>query len=369
MSEKRYVVETIQAKSLENNPLNSPSERELHIYLPPNYFDSNKRYPVIYFLNGYSGNNKKLAVSPRIEDNLFVFPTSYPPEIKNQIDFDRLPSYVKFDELITTGELPPFIFVEPDGSLHLPHKLGVKEAWGDVKTKGCFYVNSPFTGNYEDYIVNDVVGYMDKNYRTIQDKQHRAIMGLSMGGVGTLSIISAHANKFNAAASISPAEVTIDNIKDFLDFKLIPPLFAKLLGKEMAKQAINAFWVDALDTVDLIYSKDNPLVSSIEQDATGKIVRWNQQASENWQKYDLINKFRDNSEALKDVHILLNCEKTDDFGCAWRTQTLHEALVELGIDHKYDLYSDPKAAALSAHYFGCLYSILPSIGFCLQHLT
>ena len=58
---KRYIINNFRATSLEDNPLSSPVERDLRIYLPPNYFDSeNKRYPVIYYLHGYGG-NKKMA--------------------------------------------------------------------------------------------------------------------------------------------------------------------------------------------------------------------------------------------------------------------------------------------------------------------
>ena len=62
--------------------------------------------------------------------------------------------------------------------------------------KGSFYLNSPFTGNYEDYIVNDVIDYVDGSYRTLPEKQHRALMGVSMGGYGTLSICLNHPELF-----------------------------------------------------------------------------------------------------------------------------------------------------------------------------
>lgn len=71
MSENdRYRIDRFHATSLENNPLNSPVERDLFVYLPPRYLDSEtQRYPVIYFLYHYSCNNKFITVYPRPEDN------------------------------------------------------------------------------------------------------------------------------------------------------------------------------------------------------------------------------------------------------------------------------------------------------------
>ncbi|MFQ6124678.1 MAG: hypothetical protein ACE5R6_08755 [Candidatus Heimdallarchaeota archaeon] len=70
-----------------------------------------------------------------------------------------VPYYMQFDKLINVGEVPPFIFAQPDGSLHLPQLSGVKMATGVELTKGCMYKNSPYTGQYEDYIIQDVLAY------------------------------------------------------------------------------------------------------------------------------------------------------------------------------------------------------------------
>nr|MDO8099762.1 alpha/beta hydrolase-fold protein [Candidatus Njordarchaeota archaeon] len=68
--EDTYRIGRLHSKSLEGNPINSRTDRELHIYLPPGYFQSeNRRYPTIYFLHGYGGNSQKMTVSPRLEDN------------------------------------------------------------------------------------------------------------------------------------------------------------------------------------------------------------------------------------------------------------------------------------------------------------
>ncbi|MFX1253677.1 MAG: alpha/beta fold hydrolase [Promethearchaeota archaeon] len=363
---KRYRIDKFHAKSLNNNPLDSPSNRELYVYLPPTYFESEIRYPTIYFLHGYNGNNQNMTVVPRLEDNKNLPADLIPPEILEQIDLERIPSYLLFDELITKGELAPFIFVQPDGSLHLPHKDGARGLTGEVQTKGSFYINSPYSGNYEDYIIKDVIEYVDTNYRTISDKQHRALMGGSMGGYGTLRLCINHPEKFIAGVSLSPGNITPN--PELLDWKLVTPVFEKLLGRETAEELGASGWNDILDTIDLIFSKEVPLLPSIKRDKSGKIVGWDETASNNWQKHDINFMLRERSDALKKVHLLLNCESTDEFGLTRGTQKIHETLAELKIDHHFEIYSDP-GTSLSPHMFGIAYNIIPGIHFCLQYFT
>jgi len=226
------------------------------------------------------------------------------------------------------------------------------------------FVNSPYTGNFEDYIVKDVIDYVDANYRTIPDRQHRAIIGGSMGGYGALSICLHHPEKFIAAVALSPANITID----LLDWKLITPIYEKLLGREIAEQLGASSYSDILDTFDIIFSRDNPLMPSIKRDKNGKIVEWDKKAANNWQKYDINHMIRKNPNALKKVKLLINCEDTDEYGLTGEARKIHETLEELGIKHQFEIYSDPKAA-LSPHILGIAYHILPGIKFCLQQLT
>jgi len=142
----------------------------------------------------------------------------------------------------------------------------------------------------------------------------------------------------------------------------------KILGKKFSNKIGDSTWDDILDTYDIIFSKDNPLIPSIKRDESGNILNYNEVAKNNWEKYDLNNIIRENSEALKEVHLLLNCESTDEFGLAEVAKKIHDTLIELKIDHQFDLYSDPKAA-LTPHILGIGYNILPSIRFCVQYFS
>lgn len=153
-------LDTIPAPSLEANLVDEPAKRDIFIYLPPSYGDPNKRFPAVYYLPGY-GDSSMIG---------FNLPDS-------------------MDALIENGKVNEMIIVVASGT----SRLG-----------GSFYVNSPVTGNWEDYIVKDVVGYVDSHYRTLAQAESRGITGHSMGGFGALNIAMRHPDVFSAVYSMSP---------------------------------------------------------------------------------------------------------------------------------------------------------------------
>ena len=364
-SNERYQVINFKAKSLENNPINSPVERKLAVYLPPDYFKTEEEYPVVYFIHGYTGNIDNLSVTPRWDDNKNLPLDFIPPDVLKMFDLENIPSYTKFDELITEGGWMPFIFVQPDASLYLPHYLGHKEISGAVKTKGSFYINSPYTGKFADFIIKDVIEYIDTNYRTIPNREHRALIGPSMGGYGALFLFFNYPNIFNSVASLSPANLTIN----ILNHKMLTPINEVLYGKEEAIELGRAAIEDITDTFDMITSKNNPIISSIKQDEKGNIIHLNEVAVKNWQYYDLVNIIKQNvlknSEAFKKVNLMLNCHRKDEYGFADQTKKLHNTLIEVGIDHQFEIYKDYRAK-LAPHMLGIAYKILPAIKFSIQ---
>jgi len=160
----------IPAPSLENNLVSEPTEREIRIYLPPSYGNPAKLYPVVYYLPGYGD--------------------------RDMIGF-RLPD--SMDTLIQNGKVNEMIVVVANGV----SQMG-----------GSFYVNSPVTGNWEDFIVRDVVGYVDSHYRTLAQAESRGITGHSMGGFGALNIAMRHPEVFGAAYSMSPGLFDEDGLSE-----------------------------------------------------------------------------------------------------------------------------------------------------------
>ncbi|NVK84171.1 MAG: alpha/beta fold hydrolase [Cytophagia bacterium] len=163
-SESRVVVDSVYSKNLENDFNENPT-RAVSVYLPPGYDDSSQKYPVVYFLHGFMGNH-------------VIF-----PQMKEVLDY-----------AIESKKIKPFIFVISDQY---------------TTYEGSFYSNSGVFGNWEDFTTYDLVNYVDKNYRTIADKESRGITGHSMGGYGALKIAMHHPDIFSSVYALSPGALTI----------------------------------------------------------------------------------------------------------------------------------------------------------------
>lgn len=140
--------------------LNGMSRRRMAVYLPYGYSSSSRKYPVLYLLHGSGGDE-----------------TAWP-------DCGRLCQIM--DHLIADGRCQPMIVVMPNGNVELAAAPGEDPDNPDVEPLGN-NVTSMF-GKFENSFVDEVVAYVDKNYRTMSDKQHRAIAGLSLGGLHALYI-------------------------------------------------------------------------------------------------------------------------------------------------------------------------------------
>ena len=144
-----------------------PTYRMLPIYLPPGYNDDpDRRYPVIYNLTGHGTSGPAML-------NTVAWGENY---------FERL------DRLISTGEAEPVISVVPD----------CFTIFG-----GAQFINSSALGNYEDYLTEEVVPYVDNHYRTLANRRHRGLVGKSSGGYGTMVQGMRHPELFSAIASHS----------------------------------------------------------------------------------------------------------------------------------------------------------------------
>ena len=195
----------IPAPSLATNMVGQSTERTIQVYLPPSYPTSEKAYPVVYYLPGY-GDSTMFGIA--------------------------LPGGI--DALIESGQIQEMIIVIASGA----SKLG-----------GSFYVNSPVTGNWEDYIVEDVVRYVDEHFRTLPQSESRGITGHSMGGFGALNIAMHRPDAFSAVYSLSPglfdenglSESQMFNqettIKSFIDYEA---RLASLSLEEAAKKMLPA---------------------------------------------------------------------------------------------------------------------------------
>jgi len=156
----------VHSPSIANNMLGDSEYRRVSVYLPPGYDqNSDKNYPVIYMLSDMNGTN---------EDWFQI--------AKNQLLTEVV------DKSIRLGKIKPMIMVFPDGK----NKFG-----------GCWYTNSSVSGNWEDFVVNDLVNYIDQNFRTLPFAMSRGIAGKGMGGYGALKLVTTNPGVFNAVYSLN----------------------------------------------------------------------------------------------------------------------------------------------------------------------
>jgi enterochelin esterase family protein len=133
--------------------------RRMHIYTPPGYENANAKYPVFYLLHGAGDTDDAWTSVGRAG---FIF-----------------------DNLLAEKKMKPMVVVMPAG-----HQPGIP--FGAPPSGPTPTVN-PFTNEF----ISDMLPYVEKHYRTINDRQHRAIAGLSMGGAQTLDIAFTHLAMFS----------------------------------------------------------------------------------------------------------------------------------------------------------------------------
>jgi S-formylglutathione hydrolase FrmB len=159
------VIETVESRALEGNPLADPTARRLAVWLPPSYAgQSTRRYPVIYWLAGYSGTGEMMFSG-----------NPWQPGLGERLD-----------RLVDSGVMGEAIVVAPDCFTR----------WG-----GAQYLDSPALGNYETHVVGEVIATIDARFRTVPGREARAIGGKSSGGFGALVLAMRHPDLFVAVAS------------------------------------------------------------------------------------------------------------------------------------------------------------------------
>lgn len=153
----------------------SPYMRRATVYTPAGYGESDLRYPVLYLLHGMGGDENAWSELGRATQIL--------------------------DNLIAQGKAKPMIVVMPNGNADLQAAPG-ESALGLVKPT----TNLPRTmeGSFETYFP-ELVSFIDKNYRTLSDKKHRAIAGLSMGGFHSMQISKEYPDMFDFVGLFSAA--------------------------------------------------------------------------------------------------------------------------------------------------------------------
>jgi len=159
----RIVSSEIHSAQFSQSKIGTDPIRKMVVYLPPGYDDSAARYPVIYFVAN-------------------TFRTYREP-------FDHNDAQGVFDRALAAGMIGKFILVSVD----MNTVLG--SSW-------C--VNSPVTGNWEDFMIQELVPYMDAHFRTMPRRESRGLAGEFMGGYCALHVGMRHPEVFGSVYALHP---------------------------------------------------------------------------------------------------------------------------------------------------------------------
>jgi len=192
--------------------------RRMAVYTPAGYKDSKEKYPVLYLLHGMGGDETSWLSLGRAAEIL--------------------------DNLIAAGKAKPMIVVMPNGNV-------AKNAAPGYTINNLepieFLLPHTMEGSFESSF-SDIQKYVEAHYRTINDKAHRAIAGLSMGGFHSLYISANNPGVFDYVGLFSPAILPRSESGENIYGNLDPKLLA------LKKSGLKDYWI-AIGKDDFLYKE------------------------------------------------------------------------------------------------------------------
>lgn len=211
------------------------STKRAFVYTPPGYDASGKkRYPVLYLQHGWGEN--EYAWMNQGHANLIM------------------------DNLIAEGKTKPFIIVATYGMTN-DAKFG---------TIGSFDVK-PF----QTVLVDELIPYVDKHFRTLSDRKNRAMAGLSMGGMETKSITLANLDKFSYIGLFSGGSFKIEDVNAIPDFKKKVNLaFVSYGSRELENERMRSFVGDPKANVEALKAAGINSVLYVSPNTAHEFLSW-----------------------------------------------------------------------------------------------
>jgi enterochelin esterase-like enzyme len=166
--------------------------RRIFAYTPPGYDRSTSRYPVLYLQHGYG--EDEAGWSDQGHENFIL------------------------DNLIAAHKAKPMIIVNENGfpgaSFQPPPPPRSGEKPQPIGQVARYFMDERYA-TFDKIVSRDLISFIDANFRTVPDREHRAIAGLSMGGAQALRIGLHHLDQFAYIGAFSPAIDITDTAKDY----------------------------------------------------------------------------------------------------------------------------------------------------------
>ena len=225
-----YTVKNVPHGTLTKVWYESPTlklTRRMYVYTPAGYEDNQVKYPVFYLLHGGGGDEDAWSTLGRTCQIM--------------------------DNLISQGKAKPMIVVMPNGN------PGQVAAFTDAPVVSA--VSAPYDmgmGLFEESMVKDIIPYVESHYRVIADRDNRALAGLSMGGMQTLTLTGNYPYMFGYIGVMSMGLVDVST----MGLKPDPDQDTKF--EALKNSGFKLYWV-GVGKDDFLYKSVQSLRTSLDK--------------------------------------------------------------------------------------------------------
>jgi hypothetical protein len=301
----------LESEVLKDNALGDPSVRPFWVYVPPGYDDEpERRYPCIYVIQGLTGQIDMWRNRSAFRKNF--------PELA--------------DELFASGDSPPCVLAFVDG-------------WTSIG--GSQFIDSPGTGRYHTHICEELVPFVDANYRTMPEAAHRGIAGKSSGGYGAMVNPMLRPDVFGGLAT---------HAGDALFEMCYQPDFRRSVRslRDHYDGSFDRFWEDFHSRPPLSKDSDFTLLNdwcmaacySADEDGTVQLPYDTETGElrpeiwERWLAWDPVRMVPERADALHSLKaIYIDCGKRDQFFLDLGAEAFRQALEAIGVtDYFFELF-------------------------------
>jgi S-formylglutathione hydrolase FrmB len=302
----------LESRVLSSNMFGDSCLRDVDIYVPAN--SDGAGLPLLVDLVGFTAGGPAHTSWKNFAENL--------PE--------------RLDRLIATGVMPPCVVVFPDCFT----RLG-----------GNQYINSIATGRWDDFLLLEMVPFVEAKFRC-GGFGKRGVFGKSSGGYGAMVHALLHPD-FWSAAAVHSGDMGFEQLF-FADFPKLLRALAKHGGsieKWIAafEGAIKTKEEDILLLMDLAmaaeYDPDPQAFLGIRLPVDPHTCELIPERWANWKKWDPLSLVEVHGAGLKRLKSLyIDCGDIDQFNLVYGARRMHDRLTELGIDHTYEEFADNHSA-------------------------
>ena len=299
----------IDSVALTNNILGDPTKRAVALYLPKNYADGGKHYPLFVDLAGFTGSGFGHL-------SWKAFQETVPQRI---------------DRLVQEGKMGDVIVAFPDCFTSLG---------------GNQYINSRAMGNWADFLTIEMISAIEKKYPVRQGRENRALFGKSSGGYGAI-IHGMHFTDYWGAIACHSGDMAFDRcylpeMPNVL-MRVAETGVEKFIDDFRSHRKVGDFHTMMMLAMAATYDPDPHKPYGVRLPVTDDTCELVDERWKRWLKWDPVNLILD-TEIQKNLHRLsglyIDCGSRDQYNLVFGARQLVSSLKSYGIKNRYEEYPD-----------------------------